>query len=279
MSPRRGERWGGGGSSFDSDEDPTDFVDAPFGDTNPDAQVPPARAQVPPQRALVPPSKKRSLIVVEPKLPVAARLPTGMANERQLDAFRELRTRLLMMASGLGLEHFTTLIVPLSPGSGGSFVARNLAAAFTLEDGRMALLVDCNKRRPTQHQALSTRADDGGLFEFLDSPHQKVERLIRPTGIQGLHLIPAGKPSNQHREYFSSQAMRGVMSVLHDEPCHVFLDGPASEGAPDARILSEYANFVVLVVGYGRSTPDAISEAAALFDPAKFAGVVFNERE
>jgi len=264
-SPR--DNWG-------SDQDPTEFdghLSDTIQDTDPDRRVPASRALVP--------AKKKTLLVVEPKLPVAARLPTGMANERQLDAFRELRTRLLSMANALGLEHFTTLIVPLSPGSGGSFVARNLAAAFTLEDGRMALLVDCNKRRPTQHQALAIRADDGGLFEFLDSPHPKVERLIRPTGIQGLHLIPAGKPSNQHREYFSSQAMRGVMAALKDEPCYVFLDGPASEGAPEARILAEYANFIVLVVGYGRSTPDAIAEAAALFDPAKFAGAVFNERE
>jgi hypothetical protein len=33
----------------------------------------------------------------------------------------------------------------------------------------------------------------------------------------------------------------------------------------------------VLVAGYGRDTPAAIAQAAAAFDPERFAGVVFNE--
>jgi hypothetical protein len=34
---------------------------------------------------------------------------------------------------------------------------------------------------------------------------------------------------------------------------------------------------VVLVAGYGRDTPASISQAVANFDPAKLAGVVFNQ--
>jgi hypothetical protein len=41
--------------------------------------------------------------------------------------------------------------------------------------------------------------------------------------------------------------------------------------------LSELADVVVLVAGYGRNTPAEIAAAAANFDPAKFAGVIFNE--
>jgi protein-tyrosine kinase len=142
----------------------------------------------------------------------------------------------------------------------------------------MAVLVDCNLRHPTQHLALGSRTDDGGLFDFLDNPHAAIERLVRPTGVPGLHLIPSGRPATPMREYFSSQAMRMVMAALRQEPCYVFLDGPPTKGSPDARILAELADFVVLVVGYGRDTTEAIAQAAALFDPAKFAGVVFNER-
>ena len=58
---------------------------------------------------------------------------------------------------------------------------------------------------------------------------------------------------------------------------YLFLDGPAIKGSPDARILSELADFVVLVAGYGRDTPAAIAQAAAAFDPNRFAGVVFNQ--
>jgi Mrp family chromosome partitioning ATPase len=101
---------------------------------------------------------------------------------------------------------------------------------------------------------------------------------VRPTGIPGLHLIPAGRPPAAPREYFSSQPMRVLMHLLRQEKCWVFLDGPPAVGSPDARILSDLVDFVILVAGYGRDTTGAIADAAALFAPEKFAGVVFNER-
>ena len=209
--------------------------------------------------------------------PTGPKVPKGLATPDQLDAFRELRTRLLTMAEATNLQHFATLVVPVSSGSGASFVARNLAVAFTLQDQRVAILVDCNVRHPTQDAALGAPDAEEGLFDYLEQPRENIQRLIRPTSIPGLHLIPAGRPSVMPREYFSSQPMRMVMAALRQAPCFPFLDGPPSKGSPDARILSGLVDFVILVAGYGLDTPEAIAQAAGLFDPAKFAGVVFNE--
>jgi Mrp family chromosome partitioning ATPase len=202
---------------------------------------------------------------------------TGMANPEQLDAFRELRTRLLAMADGVGLTSFTTLVVSVTGGAGASFVARNLAAAFTLQEERVAMLVDCHWRRPTQQVALGSLAEKG-LFDYLDQPHLGTEQLIHPTAIPGLHLIPAGHASTIPREYFSSQPMRTLIAALRQGKYFVFLDGPPTKGSPDARILSDLADFVILVTSFGRDGAEAIAQAAALFAPSKFAGVVFNER-
>jgi Mrp family chromosome partitioning ATPase len=212
--------------------------------------------------------------------PVPTTLPLDMAAREQIESFRELRGHLLRIASALGVKTFTTLVAPVAEGSGASFVARNLAAAFTLDE-RLALLVDCNARNPTQHEALGSHTlDDDGLFEFLDSSGRgSLERLIVPTAIPGLHLIPAGARDGgrRKREYFSSTAMKELMIRLRGEPCYVFLDAPPVHGSPDARILSDLADFVILVAGYGRSTNAAIASAAAVFDRDKVAGVVFNE--
>lgn len=226
------------------------------------------------ERALIP-RRQRQVLPPDDR---ESRSPSGMAALEQLDAFRELRTRLLTLAAAAGRSDFTTLIVPVSSGAGASFVARNLAAAFTLEERRLAILVDCNLRHPTQHTALGLRGAENGLFDYLERPHGDVERLIRPTSVPALHLIPAGRPPSIPREYFSSQAMRMVMSALRQPSCYVFVDSPPAKGSPDARILSELADYVVLVVGYGQDTPTTVAKAAALFDPTKFIGVVFNER-
>src|SRR5205807_627105 len=112
MTVRRNDRPGRGGERGGDD-----FHE----DTRPDV-IPATRALVVPRRG--------SLLVPEAGMSlVAAPLPVGMAVAEQLDGFRELRTRLLSMAAASQLTYFTTLVVPMCPNSGASFVARNLAAA------------------------------------------------------------------------------------------------------------------------------------------------------
>ncbi len=103
--------------------------------------------------------------------------------------------------------------------------------------------------------------------------------IIRHTGIPRLRLITAGKSRETGGEYFSSFRMRATLDSLRCRYTdrYLLLDGPAVKGSPDARILSDLADFVVLVAGYGRDTPAAIAQAASIFDPSRFAGVVFNE--
>ncbi|KRF02143.1 polysaccharide biosynthesis protein [Frateuria sp. Soil773] len=195
---------------------------------------------------------------------------------RQSDAFREIRTRLLGLA---GQQNFVTLVVPVSPRSGGSFVARNLAAAFAFDEAKTSLLIDCNLRYPNQQKALGVDPAKGGLIDLLEHPALGIEPILYHTGIPRLRLIPAGRARENGGEYFSSSRMRTVLDSLRCRypDRYLFLDGPAIKGSPDARILSDLADFVVVVAGYGRDTPAAISQAVANFEPDKLAGVVFNK--
>lgn len=192
------------------------------------------------------------------------------------DAFREIRTRLLAIG---GAQNFVTLVTSVSPGSGGSFVARNLAAAFAFDDTKTALLVDCNFRHPVQHKVLGVEPARGGLVDFLEHPALGLENIIYRTGVARLRLVPAGHAREMRGEYFISFRMRAMLDSLRCRypDRYLFLDGPAVKGSPDARIAADLADFVVLVAGYGRDTPATISAAAAAFDPNKFAGVVLNQ--
>lgn len=199
------------------------------------------------------------------------------ANRQLVDSFRELRTRLLATSS----DNFITLVAPVSPHCGGSFVARNLALAMTLDQSRNALLIDCNLRRPTQHLAMKIDTLRGGLINYLEEPDAEVDNLLYPTGIPRLKLIPAGRSTfgDMEIEHFTSFRMRLLLDSLRSSYSdrYIFLDSPPVLGAPDARMLSELADVVILVAGYGRNTPIDIATAASNFDPRKFAGVVFNE--
>lgn len=195
------------------------------------------------------------------------------------DAFRELRTRLLELGASHG-SNFVTLVAPVRHGCGGSYVARNLAAAFAFDDTKQALLIDCDATHPAQGDALRVTAERGGLIDFLENEDLPMRDIVYPTGIPRLQLIPAGRIRETAGESFSSFRMRALIDSLrtHHGNRHLILDGSPVLGSPDARILSELADLVVLVVGYGQVAPDAIDKAVASFPPEKFAGVVFNQR-
>lgn len=194
---------------------------------------------------------------------------------RHTDAFRKIRTRLLEMADH---RNFVTLIAAVSERSGASFVARNLATAFAFDETKSSLLIDCNMRYPTQHKALDVDFDGSGLIDFLDHPDLDIQSTIHPTGIPNLQLIPAGTERENSSEYFSSPRMRAALDTLRNSSPnrYLFLDGPSIKGSPDARILSDLADFVIVVAGYARDTPEAITQAVANFNPNKVAGVVFD---
>jgi Mrp family chromosome partitioning ATPase len=199
------------------------------------------------------------------------------ANRQLVDSFRDLRTRLLAISN----DNFITLVVPVSDGCGGSFVARNLALSVTFDQSKTALLIDCNLRRPTQHVAMKIDTARGGLINYLEDPEAEVDPMLYSTGIPRLKLIPAGRSTygELETEHFASFRMRLLLDSLRASYSdrYIFLDSPPALGAPDARMLSELADVVILVAGYGRNTPSDIAIAAGNFDPRKFAGVVFNE--
>jgi protein-tyrosine kinase len=199
----------------------------------------------------------------------------GAVSRPEVDAFRELRTRLLAAVEG----SFVALVAPVSAGSGGSFVARNLATAMAFDETKSAILVDCDLRHPSQHLTMKLDTPAGGLVEYLENPEGEFSDVIYDTGVTGLRLIPAGTTREVGAEHFSSSRMRLLLdSIRSRHPnSYVFLDGPPVRGTPDARILADIADVVILVAGYGRDTAASIALAAGNFDPNKFAGVVFNE--
>jgi Mrp family chromosome partitioning ATPase len=193
--------------------------------------------------------------------------------ERDVNLFRELRTRLLQAAN---IANPVILVTGVRANCGASFVARNLAAAIALDEDRTSLLVDCNLRRPTADKVFDI--DGAGLADFLRDPALGAEAILHPVGIPRLRVIPAGNSPAHAGDRLASARMRALVDELrgrYADRC-IVLDAPAARGAPEARMLAERADLVVMVAGEGLHTGNEVLEAARTFEPSRFAGVVFN---
>lgn len=193
-----------------------------------------------------------------------------------VDAFRTARTKVVQR---LGGTNGVILVTSLGTNAGGSFVALNLAVAFTLDESKTAVLVDCNLR-DDDYDPLMAPDMNYGLTDYLEADGIGVEQIIHPVGIQRLRLIPAGRRSEIPTEQLGSGKMRTLIGEIKSRyrDRYVVLDAAAISDAADARVLAELCDLVLLVVPYGGATETQIWNASQAFDQEKFMGVVFNNR-
>lgn len=196
------------------------------------------------------------------------------SNRALVNKFRDLRTKLLELSGG---NNFTLVVSGASEGAGSSFVALNLAAAFAFDQAKTALIIDCNLREPSLHTVLDVMPDTG-LTDFLDDPDYDIGRILYPTGIPRLRLIPAGSRRETPAEFFTSFRMKQFLQAVRRRYPDRFIvldTAPISE-SPDARILTDLCDYGMLVVPHGRITPTTAEQAATAFNPDKFVGAVIN---
>lgn len=195
-------------------------------------------------------------------------------NRTLVNRFRDLRTKLLEVSGG---NNFTLVVSGASSGAGSSFVALNLAAAFAFDQAKTALIIDCNLREPSLHSTLDVMPETG-LTDFLDDPDYDIARILYPTGIPRLRLIPAGSRRETPAEFFTSFRMKQFLQAIRRRYPDRFIvldTAPISE-SPDARILTELCDYAMLVVPHGKITAATAEQAATAFNPDKFVGAVIN---
>jgi protein-tyrosine kinase len=195
--------------------------------------------------------------------------------EPAVQVFRELRTKIIQHGRG---RNAVILVAPVSKRNGGSFVARNLGAAFAFDSAKTALLVDCNFRSPSLHRLLPD-ASMPGLADYFENPEIDLAKIIHPIGIPRLRAIATGGLHKIPAEYFASMKMRRLMDSLRERypERFVILDGPPMSDIADARILSELSDYVLVVARHGRATNAQIEGGLNAISEKKLLGIVFND--
>jgi non-specific protein-tyrosine kinase len=198
----------------------------------------------------------------------------GAADSALGEAFRFLRTNLLLSAPGAALR--TVLVTSAEPGVGKSVVLINLAAALA-QAGARVIAVDTDLRRPFLHQALRC-ANDRGLSSLLQS-QAAAAPLLRETPMANVKVLTSGPPLADPAAALSLSRTREVMQELTEAADMVLFDSPPVLAVADAVLLAPLVDGVVIVVGCDRTPRSQALRALRQIETVggKPLGFVFNQ--
>lgn len=199
-----------------------------------------------------------------------------MENYEILNAFREIRTKLIQSSKG---KNQVVMIVSLRQGMGTTFSAINLAAAFSYEGEKTSLLIDCDQHKNKLEKVFSHNVEYG-LTDYLDDNDVNIEKIIHPTGINRMRYIPIGHRKETVAEFFSSEKMRNFIINLKNRYSdrYIIMSTPPLEVTADAAILSEVADKIVVVLPYANVSNQRLKKALRLLPKDKIIGFVINNK-
>jgi capsular exopolysaccharide synthesis family protein len=159
------------------------------------------------------------------------------------EAFRRLATAVL--AAGAKEPLKTIMVTSAEPNQGKSTVVANLGRTLA-QSGRSVLLVDANLRSPVLHEIYGLPNEEG-LSDLLVAGPPEEERLLRPAGVPGLWILPAGSAANDPAMLLGSLEMERWVSSVENRFDFVLFDSPAVLGVTDPLALARSVDAVLLV--------------------------------
>jgi capsular exopolysaccharide synthesis family protein len=203
----------------------------------------------------------------------AAKAPAIQTGNAAVEAFRSLRTSILLSASPVPKM---ILVTSALPGEGKTTVTVNLGATLA-SLGSKVVVVDCDMRRPAAHRSAGVK-NNPGFVQCLTGHIDLVRALLPVPGVANLSIIPCGPIPPNPAEILSSPAAGQLLQRLRSEFDYVLVDSPPLLNVADSRILSTLTDAVVLVVRAYETPYDAVRRARALLYSAgaRILGVALN---
>ena len=193
----------------------------------------------------------------------------------EAEQFKILRTNLLFPSSGRSPR--TILITSAVPDEGKSLIAANLAVSIAQSIQEYVLLIDCDIRRPCIHTQFGF-GDVPGLSDHL-SKGIPVSSLLLKTKVNKLSILPAGNPAHNPSELVSSQQMSRLLQEVKYRYSDRFIviDSPPPRLTAESSALSRQVDGVLLVIEYGRTSREMVSDLVKTIGKEKIIGIVLNK--
>jgi len=195
------------------------------------------------------------------------------------ETYRSLRAKILL--SLFEEKRKRIIVTSLNMGEGKSFTASNMAITMAQQNLR-TVLIDADMRRGVQHATFGT-VRRPGLSNLLSErsqtlAQQAVEKVLRPTCINNLLLLPCGTAALNSAELINSSRFRELLEMLSDRFDIVIMDTPPLAVTTDAAVVMDCFHRYILVVRANFTNITHLNKKIAEFPglKKKVLGLVFN---
>jgi chain length determinant protein tyrosine kinase EpsG len=193
-----------------------------------------------------------------------------------VEAFRDLRSHLLMTVMAPEDTRRALAVVSANIGDGKTFIAANLAVAFSQLPGR-TLIVDADMRSPRLHEVFGLD-NVGGLSSILSGRAEA--SVIRPVpSLPNLHVLPVGTVPPNPLELVQRNNFRLLLEELSSKFDYVVVDTPAAAHGSDARLIAARSGAALVVSRRHQTHVKPVQKLVAQLTKAQvlMAGVVMND--
>ncbi|HXJ94673.1 MAG TPA: polysaccharide biosynthesis tyrosine autokinase [Terriglobia bacterium] len=202
--------------------------------------------------------------------------PGIQTNPQSVEAFRSLRTSVLLSASPVPR---LILVTSALPSEGKTTTTVNLGATLA-SLGNRVVVVDCDMRRPACHR--STGVENHPGFVQCLTGHVDLKAALLPVpGVENLSVIPCGPIPPNPAEVLSSPTTADLLRNLRAQFEYVLVDSPPLLSVADSRILATLVDAVVLVARAHATPYDVVRRARTLLygSGARILGVALNDMD
>ncbi len=198
----------------------------------------------------------RQISIDQEALRAAGLLAPRQQEQEIASQYRQIKRPLVVAAMDKGRDSARNgrliMVASALPGEGKTFTAINLAFSMAMEKDLVVVLVDADVAKPQISKMFGVNAERG-LLDALTNPAVDLERLILPTDVPNLFMLPAGTKSDRATELLASERMVNAMNRLLDRDGNrIFVfDSPPLLLTTESQALAAVVGQVVVVVRAG----------------------------
>ena len=190
--------------------------------------------------------------------------PENDPGGRYMEAMRRARAGLFFAGEGGDVQ--VVQVTSPSPEDGKSTTAANLAVAAA-DSGRRTLLMDCDLRRPVQHTLFGIDPEAPGVVEVMFG-EVELDDALRDVGVDGLSVLPCGKPPANASELLDSGHFAEFVEMLRGKFDLILIDSPPVLAVADPLSIAPRADRVILAMRLDRKTRERVESVVNQLEAA-----------